>query len=260
MAKSFRKGDKGEEVKQIQKALGINADGIFGSNTESSVKSFQKSKGLTVDGIVGKATLSAMGISFEDKKTEDIIITKTPITRHITKKCRTIKYIVLHYTASSSSCKGSAMKSRNNFQNSDRDASADFIVDDETIVQANPDPLKNYCWAVGDGNGKYGITNSNSVSIEMCSTLEKGCSSSAANHNGWTLSDKVLDNALKLTRYLMKTYNIPKDKVVRHYDASRKMCPGVVGWNDAALYDEKTGKKTSTNNNSKKWLEWKNKL
>lgn len=56
----IRKGDKGEEVKKIQQALGLSADGVFGSGTEEAVKAFQEKNGLTADGLVGPNTFSLM--------------------------------------------------------------------------------------------------------------------------------------------------------------------------------------------------------
>ena len=50
---TIKLGSKGEDVKVLQKYLGINADGDFGPNTDKKVKEWQKSKGLTPDGIVG---------------------------------------------------------------------------------------------------------------------------------------------------------------------------------------------------------------
>lgn len=47
---------KSEEVKKIQQALGIAADGIFGNITDTKVREFQKANGLTPDGIVGQKT------------------------------------------------------------------------------------------------------------------------------------------------------------------------------------------------------------
>ena len=38
----LKKGSKGQSVKELQEALGIGADGIFGSGTEAAVKKFQK--------------------------------------------------------------------------------------------------------------------------------------------------------------------------------------------------------------------------
>ena len=252
---AYKNGDKGNTVKFIQKALGIAVDGDFGAKTEAAVKTFQKTHNLTVDGIVGPITLKALGIN-ESSVNDDINIILSPITKHITKKNREIKYIVLHYTAGSSSKKGSAMQIRNAFQNSKRDASADFCVDDETIVQTNSDPKNYYCWAVGDGKGKFGITNSNCISIEMCSTLKSGTSAAKCNHTGWSLSNKVLDNTEKLVKHLMKKYNIPLDRVARHYDASRKSCTGIIGWNNNETYTE-DGKRQTTKNNSNEWLKFK---
>lgn len=251
----LKKGDKNNNVKILQRALGINDDGIFGTQTEECVKEFQEKNGLVADGIVGELTQKALGISIED----NIDITFFPITKHITKKKRQIKYIVLHYTAGGSSKKGSAVQTRNLFQNSNRGASADFCVDDETIVQINSDPLNYYCWAVGDGKGKYGITNANSISIEMCSTLKKGTSAAVGNHQGWSISSNVIELAIKLVKYLMEKYNIPIENVVRHYDASRKSCPGIIGWNDNEIYNE-NGKRLSVKNNSNEWLKFKEKL
>lgn len=259
----IKKGDKGENVKKIQTALGLTPDGIFGSNTEEAVKSFQKKHNLTSDGIVGSMTLKALGVVLSDSESvytvDGITITNAPINKHITQKNREIKYIVIHYTAGRSSKKGNAMSVRNIFQNSNRDASADFCVDDETIVQCNGNPLSAYCWAVGDGKGKYGMTNQNCISIEMCSTLKDGTSAAMCNHTGWSISDKVNENTVKLTKYLMKKYNIPLDRVVRHYDASRKSCPGVIGWNDNETYTEQ-GKIQKERNNSNEWIKFKEKL
>lgn len=67
-------------------------------------------------------------------------------------------------------------------------------------------------WAVGDGKGKYGITNRNSINIEICVNPE---------------SDyyKAVDKAEQLAAYLLKQYGWGTDRLKRHYDASRKHCP-----------------------------------
>lgn len=56
----YRKGSRGEVVKQIQVALHLLPDGIFGPLTEEAVMEFQKTNGLVVDGIVGPATLAKL--------------------------------------------------------------------------------------------------------------------------------------------------------------------------------------------------------
>ena len=59
----LRKGDRGPDVKKVQQALDIPADGIFGSQTEGAVKQFQLEQKLTVDGIVGPNTWDALGLN-----------------------------------------------------------------------------------------------------------------------------------------------------------------------------------------------------
>jgi len=56
-------GSEGEEVKRLQKILGLNPDGKFGPKTEMALKTWQKSNSLKDDGIAGPATLSKMGIN-----------------------------------------------------------------------------------------------------------------------------------------------------------------------------------------------------
>lgn len=58
----FKNGSRGETVRQIQKALKVYPDGVFGPMTEEAVRKFQAEKGLKVDGIVGAATLAKLGI------------------------------------------------------------------------------------------------------------------------------------------------------------------------------------------------------
>jgi N-acetylmuramoyl-L-alanine amidase CwlA len=76
----------------------------------------------------------------------------------------------------------------------------------------------------------YGkATNKNTISIEMC--VKNVTADKSANSPGWIITDDTLAATIELTRYLMKEYGIPADKVIRHYDVNGKPCPGVVGWN-----------------------------
>ena len=58
---TLRRGSRGNEVKALQRALGIRpADGIFGPQTEKAVRTFQTNAGLTVDGLAGGQTQAAV--------------------------------------------------------------------------------------------------------------------------------------------------------------------------------------------------------
>ena len=259
MAKTYRLGSKGEGVRLIQRALceagyTVKTDSDYGPRTEEAVKAFQRQAGgLQADGIAGAKTLTRLMVG---------TMTEAPINTHITRLAgRQIRYISIHYTAGSNSRRGAAMANRNVFLK--RSASADFVVDDETTVQVNPNPEGYYCWAVGDkknpysGGGQlYGrATNRNTLSIEICSTLQPGTTAAVPNHEGWSLSSAAVVRALRLTRLLMVLYDVPRDCVVRHYDISGKLCPGVPGWNNGPLCTT-TGKQTNRPNGSSEWTKF----
>ena len=67
----LKKGSKGSEVKELQKALGVAADGIFGVGTEAVVKKFQKDNGLDADGMVGNKTWEAIGIDTDSSSASE---------------------------------------------------------------------------------------------------------------------------------------------------------------------------------------------
>ena len=268
MRTTIKINSKGEDVKYLQKLLGLTADGAFGPKTDAAVKKFQKEHGLVADGIVGAKTWLELEKLNSNKPTAnskqvDPSVIYAPLSSCISKLAnRTIKYIAIHYTAGGSSTPGRAQGLRSMWENMKR-ASADFGVDDRDMVQFNPDPKNYYCWSVGDKKAAHVNVpdgrNSNTISIEICSNLKKGTSVAVPNHEGWYYTDKALENAVKLTKILMKKFNIPAERVVRHYDISGKLCPGIIGWNDGIIYDV-NGKATSKRNNSEKWKAFKNKL
>lgn len=145
------------------------------------------------------------------------------------------KYIVLHYTAGTRSVKGSARNVASMFKNGSVGGSADFIVDDSEIVQYNGDISHRACWSVGgkkyssmttsEGGRYYGIcTNSNSINIEMCSN-KVNTKKLGATDTDWYLTEATINNAVELTKYLMKQYNIPVENVIMHHQVTGKICP-----------------------------------
>lgn len=133
----------------------------------------------------------------------------------------TKKYIVIHGT---DNVNDTAINNASFFNEGNKGSSAHYFVDDDSIWQSVED--NNCAWSVGDGKGKYGITNMNSINIEMCGT-----------DNG-RYSKETVNNTIELTKYLMKKYNIDVDHVVRHYDASRKNCPSQFSPNNWARWWE----------------------
>lgn len=150
---------------------------------------------------------------------------------------RTIKYLAVHYTAGVSCAAGSAASCAQWFANPSADGSADYIVDEVTFIQYNPDPKNRYCHAVGGGRyatkgGRlYGVAkNSNCISLEICSGNKTG-KITYPNDPNYFFTDAVLAKAVEAVKYLMQLYGIDADHVIRHYDVNGKPCPGVIGWN-----------------------------
>lgn len=149
-----------------------------------------------------------------------------------------IKYLIFHYTGNDGD------KAANNaayFQQNIVKASAHYFVDDTTVWRSVPD-LK-VAWAVGGskypnadktgGGTMYGvITNTNSISIEMCDTIRNGV---------YQASEATLANAAALGRELMEKYHIPIENVYRHFDVTGKHCPSYLV-------------------NAQKWAEFKKRL
>lgn len=120
-----------------------------------------------------------------------------------------VKYIVVHYTGTTASAKNNCIF----FGGGNRNASADYFIDTNgTIYKFNGNCAGYYTWHCGDGNGRYGITNANSIGIEVVS---KG--------SEYTAQQKAA--LQKLVTAIMADYGVKAANVVRHYDASRKKCP-----------------------------------
>lgn len=157
-----------------------------------------------------------------------------------TKRTEKPKYIVIHTTGNPR--RGADAEAHFQYWNSGSvGQSADFVVDDSVALQIN-DYNKYYTHHCGDGKGRYGITNSNSIGIEICINADGDF-------------DKALENTIKLVKELKKQTGITQ--VVRHYDASRKNCPAELatnnwaGWKKFLEKVNSTDTKEQTNINSK---------
>lgn len=150
-------------------------------------------------------------LSIKTEKESDTMIT---ITKMISKKNCYIgqnkpAYVVIHETDNWS--KGADAKAHATaMKNGNLAGTVHYYVDSKSIYQTLDH--SDGAWAVGDGKGKYGITNRNSINIEICVNPE-------------TDYYKAVDYAERLAAKLLKQYGWGTDRLKRHYDASRKNCP-----------------------------------
>lgn len=186
----------------------------------------------------------------ENTNIDGVSLVYVPIEKNYSKGVTiSPKYIVIHDTGNRG-VGATAMANRNYFNTTDREASAQFIIDDKQIVQALPATAK--AWHIGDGKQQTNASNDNSIGIELC-----------VNSDGDF--GVTFESGIKLTKYLMKKYNIPAENVIRHYDATKKICPRIMIEDDPTLWTRfkaeiqknKTTIETPTTNNTEKKKEKK---
>lgn len=140
----------------------------------------------------------------------------------VTRPASAIKYIVIHYTGNDGD---SDEANARYFQTAGRNASAHYFVDDDSITQSVPDLTiawsvggKKYadCAKTGGGTFYQIATNSNTINVELCDAKKDG---------QVMATEKTLDNAVKLIEELMAKYQIPKSRIIRHFDVTGKRCP-----------------------------------
>ena len=87
-------------------------------------------------------------------------------------------------------------------------ASWHIVVDEKETIEAIP--LNEVAWHAGDGGS--GTGNRRSISIEICESGDRA---------------KTLENAIKLTAKLLKERGWGVDRLRRHYDWNKKICPRI---------------------------------
>lgn len=119
------------------------------------------------------------------------------------------EYIVVHWIGNANT---SAINNRNYFENlkitHQRQASAHYIIGlNGEIIQCIPEN------EVAFHAGNYTM-NRKSIGIENC-------------HPDWTgkFNDSTYEALVELCVWLCKKYNLNADKIIRHYDVTKKCCP-----------------------------------
>ncbi len=124
-----------------------------------------------------------------------------------------IAYLVVHYTA------GNGDTAEDNglyFARNAVGASAHWFVDDSGWVASVPEEM--CAWHCGADTYVHPYCrNQNSIGIELCSRRDA--------RGQYYFTEKILYHAGILIRKLMETYDIPKERILRHYDVTGKICP-----------------------------------
>ena len=137
-----------------------------------------------------------------------------------------IKYIVIHYFGGLATAENLAKYWARTYAG----ASAHYAVGHGgEIFQIVEDD--DVAWHCGAKSYKHAeCRNTNSIGIEMA-VKKKSTVTQNATDKDWYFTDETVAAATELTRMLMKKYNIPADRVIRHYDVTGKICPNPYVYN-----------------------------
>lgn len=171
-------------------------------------------------------------------------------------KKENIRWIVIHYTA----CANVSAKSMCKAMVNNTGASSHFYVDEHDIYPSVP--LKYIAWHVGDGkckqpssgdkktlnelsnyiandwrfdlsakfhlhcqeNNEDFTSNSYCIGADLC-VKKRSTKTKSSKDTDWYFEDAAVDNMAKLVAYLMKTYDIDINHVIRHCECTGKLCP-----------------------------------
>lgn len=121
-----------------------------------------------------------------------------------------VQFLVVHYTAN----KGDTAKNNADyFARAVTKSSAHYFVDEKEVWQSVRE--KDTAYHCGAKTYKHPLCrNENSIGVEMCLLDKAG-----------NIRPGTIDTALSVVRQLMAAYDIPIDRVLRHYDVTGKNCP-----------------------------------
>lgn len=125
------------------------------------------------------------------------------------------KYLTIHSTGNHLSTAQNERDWLTNPENN-RQASWHICIDENEAVEAIP--LDEVAWHAGDGRGNGNMA---SISIEMCESGDR---------------EQTVANAIKLVTIMLRERDWGIDRLRRHYDWSKKVCPRIFAEDDWALW------------------------
>ena len=178
------------------------------------------------------------------------------------KKLKNPKWIVVHYTA----CINVGARAMCRAMRNNNDASSHFYIDENEICSAVP--LEYIAWHVGNGkckqpsanktmslkelsnykakdwrydlaaknhlewqsNGDDFLGNSVSIGLDICCKKLDAKNNRSATATDWYFEDEAVENAAKTVAYLANRYSIELSHIIRHCDATGKLCPQSFAW------------------------------
>ena len=141
-------------------------------------------------------------------------------------RTKPIQYLVIHFTSNDNDTATGNVDYYARTAN--LKASAHYYVSRNEVCQSVQEGDTAYHCGATTYKHKY-CRNDNSIGIELCSRYTGDVvadkNANKVDFKKYYFEDAVIEHAVKLTKELMKKYNIPVTNVIRHYDVTGKTCP-----------------------------------
>jgi len=124
-----------------------------------------------------------------------------------------VEYVVIHYTAGNGD---TAVDNGRYFgSNETGKTSAHYFVDEKEIVASVPED--HVAWHCGAAVYRHpNCRNSNAIGVELCSIRTDGV---------YDFKKQTVENGARLAAQLLEKYDLPPERLLRHYDVTGKCCP-----------------------------------
>ena len=137
-----------------------------------------------------------------------------------------VEYVVIHYTAGN----GDSAEANGRYfsRNDTGKTSAHYFVDERQIVASVPEEA--VAWHCGGAVYRHpNCRNSNAIGVELCSIKEDGV---------YRFRPETVENAARLAAMLMEKYDLPPERLLRHFDVTGKNCPAPMVGQNASQWEE----------------------
>lgn len=133
-----------------------------------------------------------------------------------------VEYLVLHYVGAAGTAEQNAA-----YYGSTANIGASahyFVGHDGEIWQSVGE--RDTAWHCGAKSYRHGACrNGNAIGVELCCRRREGLPAGAAATQGWYFEPQTVDAAVELCRDIVGRYGLSRERVLRHYDVTGKVCP-----------------------------------
>lgn len=133
-----------------------------------------------------------------------------------------VEYLVLHYVGAAGTAEQNAAYYGST---ADIGASAHYFVGHGGEIWQSVEE-QDTAWHCGAKSYCHSACrNGNAIGVELCCRRREGLPAGAAATQGWYFEPETVDAAVELCRDIVRRYGLSRERVLRHYDVTGKVCP-----------------------------------